>query len=219
METSSGARLRDDLARYYDQDAVARAARPLNAERVRRRETFTAKVLAEGAGRVLEVGLGPGVDALAFLEAGLGIVGVDLSAEHVRLARAAGVEAQVAAAHELPFENRSFDALWCASVLMHLPDLDLDAALGEFARVLRPGSLAAFGMWGGDGTQGLNPNDTLVPPRFFAWRTDEAIRAAIRVHASVEEFDTWSVAGTSGQDLHYQWCVARFGADGSPDER
>jgi SAM-dependent methyltransferase len=219
METPSGARLRDDLARYYDQDAVARAARPLNAERVQRRDAFTATVRAEGAGRVLDVGLGPGVDALAFLEAGLGIVGVDLSAEHVRLARAAGIEAQVAAAQDLPFEDRTFDALWCASVLMHLPDPDLDAALSEFARVLRPGSLAAFGMWGGDGTQGLNPNDTLVPPRFFAWRTDDAIQAAIRVHASVEEFDTWSVPAASGPDFHYQWCVARFGAGGSRDEQ
>ena len=219
METPSGARLRDDLARYYDQDAVARAARPLNAQRVRRRAAFTAAVRAEGAGRVLEVGLGPGVDALAFLEAGLDLVGVDLSAEHVRLARAAGIEAHVASAQELPFEDRTFDALWCASVLMHLPDPDLDAALGEFARVLRPGSLAAFGMWGGDGTQGPNPNDTLDPPRFFAWRTDDAIQAAIRVHSSVEEFDTWSVSATSGPDYHYQWCLARFGTRGSRDEQ
>lgn len=218
METPSGGRLRDDLARYYDQDAVARAARPLNAERVRRRAAFTATVRAEGAGRVLEVGLGPGVDALAFIDAGLDTFGVDLSAEHVRLARAAGIEAQVAAAQELPFEDRTFDALWCASVLMHLPDPDLDAALSEFARVLRPGSLAAFGMWGGDGTQGPNPNDTLDPPRFFAWRTDDAIQATIRVHASIEVFDTWSVPATSGPDYHYQWCVARFGAGGTPDQ-
>ena len=47
METPSGARLRDDIARYYDQDAVARAARPLNVERVRRREAFTAVRPAE----------------------------------------------------------------------------------------------------------------------------------------------------------------------------
>jgi SAM-dependent methyltransferase len=211
MEPPSGARLRDDLARYYDQDAAGRAGRGLVAERIRRRAQFVSSLQGEGAHRILEIGLGPGVDAVAFREAGFDIVGVDLSAEHVRLAREAGIEAHVAAAQELPFEDDSFDALWCASVLMHMPDPDLDEALAECARVLRPGSPAALGMWGGDGTQGINPDDTLEPPRFFAWRTDQQIQDAIARHARIEQFDTWPVAGAGGHDFRYQWCLARFG--------
>jgi len=158
------------------------------------------------------VGIGPGLDALAFQQSGLDVVGVDLSAEHVRLAREAGLGAHVAAAQDLPFDDSSFDALWCASVLMHMPDADLGEALAEFARVLRPGSLAALGMWGGHGTQGTNPDDEIEPPRFFAWRTDDEMRAAIGAFATIEVFDTWSVPSNRGPDFHYQWCIARFGA-------
>ena len=211
MDPRSGEQLRDDLARYYDQDALGRSTRPLLDERVRRRDSFLAGLVADGARRILEVGTGPGLDALAFQRSGLDVVGVDLSAEHVRLAREAGLDAHVAAAQELPFGSSSFDALWCASVLMHMPDSDLGEALAEFARVLRPGSLAALGMWGGDGTQGTNPDDVIEPPRFFAWRTDTEMRAAIGAFATIEVFDTWSVPSNRGPDFHYQWCIARFG--------
>ena len=202
-----GRGLRDDLARYYDQDAAARAAREPAAERVRRRAGFVALLAAEGRTRVLEVGLGPGQDARAVQAVGLAVAGIDLSAEHVRLARAAGVDAHVAAAQEIPYPDGSFDAVWCMSVLMHMPDTDLHEALAEMARVLVPGGVAALGMWGGEDTAGVNPDDTLDPPRYFSWRSEATMRALIEEHAVVEEFDTW----TTDVGHTYQWCVARFG--------
>lgn len=205
-----GQRLRDDLARYYDQDAADRAARPLSGEGVRRRHEFVKALLAAGLTRVLDVGLGPGVDAIALGEAGLSVSGVDLSTEHVRLARAVGIDAQVGAAQNLPFADASFDAIWCVSVLMHMPDADLHEALREFTRVVRPGGLAAFGMWGGDGTAGINPEDTLDPPRYFNWRTDQAMRDAISEHATILQFDTWTATGRGDLTFTYQWCVARL---------
>ena len=159
---------------------------------------------------MLDVGLGPGVDAIALGEAGLSVSGVDLSTEHVRLARAVGIDAQVGAAQNLPFADASFDAIWCVSVLMHMPDADLHEALREFTRVVRPGGLAAFGMWGGDGTAGINPEDTLDPPRYFNWRTDQAMRDAISEHATILQFDTWTATGRGDLTFTYQWCVARL---------
>jgi SAM-dependent methyltransferase len=206
-----GDRLRADLARYYDQSAAERADRVLPDERIARRVWFVARLREVGRRRLLEVGTGPGIDAAAFQAAGFDVAGVDLSPAHVELARAAGIDAHVAAAQELPFASGSFDALWSMSVLMHMPDPDLDAALAEFARVLRPGGLAAFGMWGGDGTEGANPDDTLDPPRYFNWRTDEAMSAAIGRHARLEAFEAWPVKGASGRTFRYQWAVARFG--------
>jgi len=207
---TDGQRLRDDLARYYDQDAAGRVGRPLSGERVRRRDQFVAAPLAAGRTRVLDVGLGPGVDAVALAAEGMSVSGVDLSSEHVRLARGAGIDAYVAAAQEMPFADSSFDAIWCVSVLMHMPDADLHDALDEFTRVLRPRGVAALGMWGGDGTTGVNPDDTIYPPRYFNWRTDDAMQAAIGAHATIEKFDTWSVTWREDLDLTYQWCIARF---------
>jgi SAM-dependent methyltransferase len=207
-----GERLRADLARYYDQDAAARSGRAVADERVARRAWFIGRLAREDRRQLLEVGTGPGIDAAAFAAAGFEVVGIDLSPVHVELARAAGIEAYVASAHELPFAARSFDAVWSMSVLMHLPDPDLEAALAEFDRVLRPGGLAALGTWGGDGTEGPNPDDTIDPPRYFHWRTDASMRSAVERHARVEAFETWPVPGRSGRPFRYQWCVARFGA-------
>lgn len=205
-------RLLADLAAYYDQDAAGRASRSLPDARVARRAWFIGRLREERRRRLLEVGTGPGIDAAAFQAAGFEVAGVDLSPAHVELARAAGIDARVAAAQSLPFEDDSFDALWSMSVLMHLPDPDLDAALAEFARVLRPGGLAVFGTWGGDGTEGTNPDDTISPPRYFNWRTDDAIRAAIARHAEVEAFEATAQPTAGGRTLRYQWTVARFKA-------
>jgi len=54
--------------------------------------------------------------------------------------RAAAAEVRVefveASATELPFEDESFDVVWCERVLQHLPDAQ--AAIIEIARVLKP---------------------------------------------------------------------------------
>lgn len=211
--------LRADLARYYDQDAEQRASRRLPEERIARRELFIARLRDERRHRVIEIGTGPGIDAAAFRAEGFEVAGVDLSPAHVELARAAGIDAHVAAAQELPFASASFDALWSMSVLMHMPDADLEDALDEFARVLRPGGLAAMGMWGGNGTEGPNPDDTFDPPRYFNWRTDEAMSAAIGRHARLLSFEALPIRAANGRTFHYQWALARFpGPAGSSSE-
>ena len=54
------------------------------------------------------------------------------------------VEAREASLTALPYANDEFDAVWCANALMYLDDVELAGALAEFARVLRPGGLAAI---------------------------------------------------------------------------
>ena len=50
---------------------------------------------------------------------------------------ARGLDARVADAQDLPFDDGSFDAVTCNHTLYHVPDPD--RALKEFVRVLRPG--------------------------------------------------------------------------------
>jgi len=204
--SDSESALHADLVAYYEQDAEGRAARPLSAERSRRREGFVDRLLAQGRSRILEVGTGPGLDAVALTARGLLVSGVDLSPEHVRLAREAGIDAQVAPAQRLPFAEASFDAVWCVSVLMHMPDADLDEALREMVRVVVPGGLGAFGLWGGDDVDGVNVDDTIEPKRYFSWRSEAGVRRALEPYADVEVFDTWPVP----DDLVYQWVEVRF---------
>jgi SAM-dependent methyltransferase len=199
--------LERDLARYYDQDAPRRAARTLDPERVRRRGRFTDLLRREARTRVLEVGVGTGTDAAAMQADGLTVTGVDLSAEHVAISRAAGIEARVASLLDLPFVTSGFEAVWSMSVLMHVPDRDMGTALSELGRVLLPGAPAALGLWGGDDHEGELEDDEIEPHRYFNWRSNDHLKALLEEHAEIEEFETWWV----GDPPHlYQWCVIRF---------
>jgi SAM-dependent methyltransferase len=88
--------------------------------------------------RLLEVG--PGTGALAercARELACTVVALDISEEMARTTRARGIDARVGDVQALPFADGEFDCALAAWMLYHVPDLDL--AIAEIARVLRPG--------------------------------------------------------------------------------
>jgi demethylmenaquinone methyltransferase / 2-methoxy-6-polyprenyl-1,4-benzoquinol methylase len=97
---------------------------------------------------VLDVATGTGAVVLELVhQTGCSVVGVDQSPEMLaeaqrRLALEARVRLVEASAHELPFEDASFDGLTSAYLLRYLEDVP--AGLRELARVLRPGATAAL---------------------------------------------------------------------------
>jgi demethylmenaquinone methyltransferase/2-methoxy-6-polyprenyl-1,4-benzoquinol methylase len=100
---------------------------------------------------VLDVATGTAAVALELVrQTGCSVVGVDQSPEMLdearrRLLLAAEtkrVRLVEASAHELPFEDGSFNGLTAAYLLRYLDDLPRD--LRELARVLRPGATAAL---------------------------------------------------------------------------
>lgn len=103
------------------------------------RELALHAILEGLPGRVLEVGCGEG-ELAALLTGTVGdVVAIDQSPRMVELARARGVNALVADVQDLPFPDASFDAALAAWMLYHVPDLD--RAVAEIARVLRPGGV------------------------------------------------------------------------------
>jgi SAM-dependent methyltransferase len=88
--------------------------------------------------RVLEVGCGAGAMAERVRdEVGAHVVAIDSSERMVELTRQRGIEAYVADVQELPFGDGEFDCVFAGWVLYHVPERD--RAIGECARVLRPG--------------------------------------------------------------------------------
>jgi ubiquinone/menaquinone biosynthesis C-methylase UbiE len=92
---------------------------------------------------VLDAGCGVGYGSLLLARAGATrVVGCDISPEAVAQARDAcgeRVEFVVGDLRDLPFEADSFEAVVCFEAIEHIGEHD--AALDEFARVLRPGGL------------------------------------------------------------------------------
>jgi len=145
----------DVAAEAYDQ-FMGRWSRPLASQ--------LADLAGVSAGvsaghRVLDVGCGPGA-LTTELVARLGpaaVAGVDPSAPFVAAARARhpGVDVRQAAAEQLPFPHRTFDAA-LAQLVVHFMS-DPVAGLGEMARVTRPGGVVAACVWdyaGGHGPLG-----------------------------------------------------------------
>ena len=88
--------------------------------------------------RVLDVGCGLGDITERFVEElGADVKAVDVSARMVELTRARGIDAQEADADRLPFGDGEFDCVFAGWVLYHVQQLD--RAISECARVLRPG--------------------------------------------------------------------------------
>lgn len=105
------------------------------------RDVVVARLRAVCPASVLEVGCGWGeLAARITRETGADVTAIDLSPRMVELARERGVDARVGDVQELPFEGGSFDAVVAAWMLYHVPDLD--GAIAEVARVLRPGGIA-----------------------------------------------------------------------------
>src|SRR5689334_13843156 len=91
--------------------------------------------------RVLDLATGTGDLAIAAASAGASVVGLDLAPRMVRLARAkpgaGGVHFLVGDMTSLPLPPASVDAVTTGYGLRNVPDLD--RAIAEIARVLRPG--------------------------------------------------------------------------------
>ncbi len=201
------AAVESDLAVYYEQEAGVRAGRALDPHRVVARDRFLARIAGDRP-RLLEVGIGPGRDAVAFVAAGVPVVGVDLALDHARRAGTTGAAAVVATVRHLPFPDRAFGALWTMSTLMHVPDVAIAGALAELARVLAPGALAAIGVWGGPDVE-HHIDGEFDPPRFFSRRSEARWRSLLATLGPVEDFVTW-VQGSD--DLCYQWALVRRAA-------
>jgi ubiquinone/menaquinone biosynthesis C-methylase UbiE len=97
---------------------------------------------SQASGEVLEVAVGTGLN-LADYPSDVRLTGIDLSEQMLAIAttRAAelgrDVDLRQGDAHRLPFGDASFDTVVCTFGLCAIPDMD--AALDEMTRVLRPG--------------------------------------------------------------------------------
>jgi SAM-dependent methyltransferase len=91
-----------------------------------------------GPSRVLEVGCGAGALAQRVRDAlGAQVVAVDSSERMIELTRQREIESYVADVQELPFTDGEFDCVYAGWVLYHVQGRE--RAIGECARVLRPG--------------------------------------------------------------------------------
>ena len=110
------------------------------------------KLLPEGS-KVLELGMGPGVD-FEMLAAGFHAVGSDLS--QVFLDRYAEIrpDAELLRLDAVSIDTpKRFNAIYSNKVLHHLTAEELQRSLSRQAEVLRYGGVLLHGLWAGTGVE------------------------------------------------------------------
>ncbi|MGC8979343.1 class I SAM-dependent methyltransferase [Caldisericum sp.] len=101
--------------------------------------------------RVLEVGVGDGIDHLELAKAGAILTGIDITPKSIELTKQNlelhGYKSTlfVADAEILPFEDSIFDAVYSFGVLHHVPNIQ--KAINEIYRVLKPGGKAVVSLY------------------------------------------------------------------------
>ena len=109
---------------------------------------FRRRVIGAAEGKVLEVGIGSGLNLPLYGPAVRSVIGLEPSPELLRMARARAVAAAVpvelleASAETLPLDDASVDTVVTTWTLCTIPDAG--RALAEMRRVLRPGGALLF---------------------------------------------------------------------------
>jgi SAM-dependent methyltransferase len=162
------------------------------------REVAFAAIAEAAPRRVLEVGGGPGeLSEKIARELGAEVVMVDSSPRMVELARALEVDARVGDVQGLEFGDQEFDCAVAAWMLYHVSDLD--RALGELRRVLRPSGRLVAVTNGREHMQELRrlAGDWAWERRF---RREEAVGLLERHFARVQrrDVDAWVTVDPDG---------------------
>jgi SAM-dependent methyltransferase len=178
---------------------------PSGRHRADRRAAFFVSHGRLGPGKnALELGCGTGVFLQKVAAAGSRIRGLDLSIDLLlkardRVAVLPNVSLDRGNAEQLPYPNATFDTVYGSSILHHL---DLDAALSEAFRVLKPGGWLVFAE-----PNALNPQVALMfhcrPLKpYFAVSPDERAFTRFRAARSLHRLGYESVLVRPFDFLH-----------------
>jgi ubiquinone/menaquinone biosynthesis C-methylase UbiE len=124
----------------YDQIAGLYAQRQAGSGRLCAdlREAFAARLTP--AATLADLGCGPAFDGASFAAAGHRVAGIDRSAGMLAAAgRVLPGNLVQADMRRLPVSSGGLDGIWCCAAVLHVPQNQTMAVLGEMRRVLRPG--------------------------------------------------------------------------------
>jgi SAM-dependent methyltransferase len=131
--------------------------------------------------RLLDLGCGGGQDAGDLSQRGYRVVGVDRASALLLAGRRRYYSLPLVRAdlRHLPFQSTSFDGIWAAASLMHLPKQDARRILTDLCRLVRPGGLFAATVT--YGVRSRLVTEGWIPGRYFArWRKEEFARVVRR---------------------------------------
>jgi SAM-dependent methyltransferase len=163
--------------------------------------------LADGA-KVLELGCGAGVPCTRVLAARHDVLGVDLSARQLELARVnvPGARFEKGDMTSLDFPAGAFDGVAAFYSILHVPRAEQASLFAKIADWLAPGGLFLASL--GTGTPDVTET-WLGVPMFFGSNTPEENRALVGAHLEIVVDDLVTMHEPDPATFH--WVLARKG--------
>lgn len=141
-------RLLRDSVQFYNENAEHYFERWRNDLPLGALGAFLQNVNRKGRNNlVLDAGCGPGHHARYISDAGNKVVGMDLSEQFIKIAKAQNhpncefINSDMRVLHERYKEKNQFDAIWACGSLVHIAKEGLDHQLNEFLAFLKPGGI------------------------------------------------------------------------------
>lgn len=174
---------------------------------------YRTRVVSAATGRVLELGIGPGLNLGFYGPNVTQIIGIDPSPKLLEVARDAGrqhssqLELIEGSAEAIPLDNASVDTVVTTWTMCSIPDVN--RALSEARRILRPGGQLLFVEHGRAPEAGVQWwQDRLTPP----WKViaggchlNRAIADLIRSNGfAVQDLDVGYAAGPKPMAFMYE---------------
>ncbi len=142
---------------------------------------FLDQFAAEAHGKVLNIGSGPGRDAELLRDRRLDVICLDASSVMVQLTRERGFSSVQGDLLELPFADATFDGVWAYTSLLHITKTQIDQALDEIKRVLKPASVIGLGMIEGNDEKYVE-DKFVTKPRLFSYFTRSELEKLLKAH-------------------------------------
>ena len=140
---------------------------------LKRRKEFQIFIKNLNGNKILDLGCGAGDHALYFKQQGLDVTAVDLSDEMLKLTREKGINAIKMDIENLKFNPNTFDGIWAASSLLHVPKKDLPKVIKTLSNILKEKGILFIGVFEGEGEEKREGN---FGRRFFSyWKKEELI--------------------------------------------
>ena len=127
--------------------------------------------------KILDVGSGPGQFTKYMIEKGFEVIGIDFSKEMVTIAKekVPTGDFRYMDMRHLDFPDNSFDGVFSAYSLIHIPSEEVRATLQGFYRVLKVGGYVEIAVQKGDADKIINEPFMPTEKMFFNFFNEERI--------------------------------------------
>ncbi len=152
---------------------------------------------------VLDLGSGPGRDALLLLEQGLHPICVDLSPVMARVCKSKGLSSCVMDLENLAFSDSVFDGVWACGLLNHFPRDSVLPVVEGINRVLNKKGILFVNVGEGDYQSYLYEPWAEIRGPFLARHLDEDFRRLISPYFEVINFSRALSEDVEANELNY----------------